>query len=257
MITYPSTHGVFEDNIKDICAAHTPARRPGVHGRRQHERAGGPLRRPAASAQTSATSTYTRPSASRTAVGRPGHGPHRGDGGAGAPFIPSHPFQLPFETQRAVGPVASTPFSSASVLPISYMYSTHAHTSYSYAHPHASHAASVCCTALNSLLYRSPLCCCTVQGPSAITNLHREAAAVSVLLLTLAACVVLCCVAVQYIRMMGGPGLTLATKTAILNANYMAKRGSRPHYPILYTGKQPHLRARVHRRPARLQGRWA
>ncbi len=40
MITYPSTHGVFEDDIREICADRPRARRPGVHGRRQHERAG-------------------------------------------------------------------------------------------------------------------------------------------------------------------------------------------------------------------------
>jgi len=40
----------------------------------------------------------------------------------------------------------------------------------------------------------------------------------------------------MYMRMMGGTGLTHATKMAILNANYMAKRLEK-HYKILYTGK--------------------
>jgi glycine dehydrogenase len=35
--------------------------------------------------------------------------------------------------------------------------------------------------------------------------------------------------------MMGGEGLTRATKLAILNANYIARRLN-PHYPVLYTG---------------------
>jgi glycine dehydrogenase len=39
-----------------------------------------------------------------------------------------------------------------------------------------------------------------------------------------------------YIAMMGADGLKLATETAILNANYMAKKLS-AHYAILYTGK--------------------
>ncbi len=39
-----------------------------------------------------------------------------------------------------------------------------------------------------------------------------------------------------YIAMMGADGLKLATETAILNANYMAKKLS-SHYSILYTGK--------------------
>ena len=38
-----------------------------------------------------------------------------------------------------------------------------------------------------------------------------------------------------YIRLMGGDGLTQATKVAILNANYMAKRLD-PHFPVLYKG---------------------
>jgi glycine dehydrogenase len=40
----------------------------------------------------------------------------------------------------------------------------------------------------------------------------------------------------MYIDMMGGEGLTEATKIAILNANYIAAR-LEPHYPVLYKGK--------------------
>jgi glycine dehydrogenase len=39
----------------------------------------------------------------------------------------------------------------------------------------------------------------------------------------------------MYIAMMGGEGLTQATKIAILNANYMAQRLN-PHFPVLYSG---------------------
>ena len=39
-----------------------------------------------------------------------------------------------------------------------------------------------------------------------------------------------------YIACMGGPGLTEATKVAILNANYMAHR-LEEHYPVLYRGQ--------------------
>src|SRR5688500_6515192 len=42
-------------------------------------------------------------------------------------------------------------------------------------------------------------------------------------------------ISMMYIDMMGGEGLTLATKMAILNANYIAKR-LEPHYPVLYKG---------------------
>jgi glycine dehydrogenase len=40
----------------------------------------------------------------------------------------------------------------------------------------------------------------------------------------------------MYIAMMGASGLTMATKVAILNANYMAKR-LESHYPILFRGE--------------------
>jgi glycine dehydrogenase len=40
----------------------------------------------------------------------------------------------------------------------------------------------------------------------------------------------------MYIRMMGGAGLTKASKVAILNANYIAKRLD-PHFPVLFKGR--------------------
>jgi glycine dehydrogenase len=39
-----------------------------------------------------------------------------------------------------------------------------------------------------------------------------------------------------YIKMMGGEGLTEATRIAILNANYIAHR-LHPHFPVLYRGR--------------------
>ena len=44
----------------------------------------------------------------------------------------------------------------------------------------------------------------------------------------------------MYIAMMGGEGLTQATKIAILSANYMAKRLN-PHFPVLYTSASGHV----------------
>lgn len=40
-----------------------------------------------------------------------------------------------------------------------------------------------------------------------------------------------------YIKLLGGEGLTQATKMAILNANYLKER-LKDHYPILYTGNE-------------------
>jgi glycine cleavage system protein P-like pyridoxal-binding family len=50
-----------------------------------------------------------------------------------------------------------------------------------------------------------------------------------------------------YIAIMGGTGLTAASRVAILSANYIAHR-LRDHYPVLYTGTQRHGSARVHHR---------
>jgi glycine dehydrogenase len=44
----------------------------------------------------------------------------------------------------------------------------------------------------------------------------------------------------MYIRMMGADGLTLATETAILSANYISAR-LRDHYPTLYAGEHGHV----------------
>jgi glycine cleavage system protein P-like pyridoxal-binding family len=46
MITYPSTHGVFETSVKELCALVHP-RWSGLCGRCQHERPGGHSGRPA------------------------------------------------------------------------------------------------------------------------------------------------------------------------------------------------------------------
>ncbi len=40
MITYPSTHGVFEENVREVCELIHAARRAGVPRRSQHERSG-------------------------------------------------------------------------------------------------------------------------------------------------------------------------------------------------------------------------
>ena len=120
MVTYPSTHGVFEEAIREICALVHDHRRPGVRRRRQPERARRPgparevrrRRQPPQPAQD-----VLHPPRRRRAGRRPG-------GGAGAP--------RPVPARRPVGrasldaagrpAVAGAPFGSASILPISWMY---------------------------------------------------------------------------------------------------------------------------------------
>ena len=83
MVTYPTTHGVFEEAIREICDDRPRARRPGLHGRRQHERAGRPdqpggdrrRRLPSQSAQDVLHPAWRR---------RPGHGADRRRRASGA-----------------------------------------------------------------------------------------------------------------------------------------------------------------------------
>ena len=54
MVTYPSTHGVFETTIREICEIVHASRRPGLHGRREYERASRSLPARRSSVRTSA-----------------------------------------------------------------------------------------------------------------------------------------------------------------------------------------------------------
>ena len=68
MITYPSTHGVYEHEVQADHAGRARRRRPGLRRRREPQRAARLSRASATSAATSRTSTCTRRSASRTAA---------------------------------------------------------------------------------------------------------------------------------------------------------------------------------------------
>jgi glycine dehydrogenase len=159
MITYPSTHGVFEEAVKEICAI--------VH---QH---GGQVYMDGANlnAQVGLTSPGTigadvsHMNLHKTfAIPHGGGGPGMGPIGLKAhlaPFMANHVVQAIPGPHQGQGAVSAAPYGSASILPISWM----------------------------------------------------------------------------YITMLGGEGVTLATKTAILNANYVATM-LKDHYPVLYVGAQ-------------------
>lgn len=163
MVTYPSTHGVFEEEIKEICAViHQYGGQVYMDGANMNAQVG--LYRPgdfgADVCHLNLHKTFCIPHGG----GGPGMGPI-GVGQHLAPFLPGHSvveiphFSKESERQK-IGAVAAAPWGSASILTISWM----------------------------------------------------------------------------YIAMMGGDGLTEATKVAILNANYIAQR-LEPYYPILYKGK--------------------
>ena len=156
MVTYPSTHGVFEETIGEVCAVvHAHGGQVYMDGANMNAQVG--LCRPgdigADVCHLNLHKTFCIPHGG----GGPGMGPI-GVAEHLAPHLPGHAV-VPVAGQDA-GAVSAAPWGSASILPISYM----------------------------------------------------------------------------YIDMMGGEGLTEATRVAILNANYIAARLA-PHYPVLYKGK--------------------
>ncbi len=156
MVTYPSTHGVFETEIQTICeTVHQHGGQVYLDGANMNAQLG--LCRPgdygADVCHLNLHKTFCIPHGG----GGPGMGPI-GVQEHLKPFLPRHPV---IETggEQAIGAVAAAPWGSPSILPISWM----------------------------------------------------------------------------FIAMMGGTGLTHASKVAILNANYMAHRLDE-HYPVLYKG---------------------
>jgi len=159
MVTYPSTHGVFETTIRDICRIiHTHGGQVYMDGANMNAQVGltSPGHIGADVCHLNLHKTFCIPHGG----GGPGMGPI-GVAKHLAPFLPGHPVAAPAIAQSgtAIGAVSSAPYGSASILVISWM----------------------------------------------------------------------------YIRMMGPDGLTRATKFAILNANYIAKRLEK-HFPVLYRG---------------------
>jgi glycine dehydrogenase len=157
MVTYPSTHGVFESRIKEICAiVHEFGGQVYMDGANMNAMVG--ISRPgdlgADVCHLNLHKTFCIPHGG----GGPGMGPI-GVAPQLVLFLPGHPI-VKTGGERAIGPVSAAPWGSASILPISY----------------------------------------------------------------------------AYIRLMGGTGLTEATKIAILSANYVAKQ-LEGHYPVLYRGQ--------------------
>ncbi len=157
MVTYPSTHGAYEDTITELCEiVHAHGGQVYVDG-----------------ANLNALLGYARPGefggdVSHLNLHKTFCIPHGGGGpGVGpvavrehlAPYLPSHAMH-PEESKRSgIGPISAAPYGSAGILPISW----------------------------------------------------------------------------AYIRLMGAAGLTRATASAVLSANYVAARLDE-HFPVLYRG---------------------
>ncbi|QIE25467.1 Glycine dehydrogenase [Caballeronia sp. SBC1] len=157
MITYPSTHGVFEVNVREICdIVHARGGQVYVDGANMNAMVGltAPGQFGGDVSHLNLHKTFCIPHGG----GGPGVGPVA-VGAHLAKFLPNQHSTGYQRDAAGIGAVSSAPYGSAAILPISWM----------------------------------------------------------------------------YIAMMGAQGLTNATESAILAANYVAKRLA-PHYPVLYSG---------------------
>jgi glycine dehydrogenase len=119
MITYPSTHGVFEESIKDICEiVHRFGGQVYLDGANMNALVG--LARPAELGADVCHLNLHKTFCIPHGGGGPGMGPI-GVAAHLAPFLPGHPV-VAVGGERAVGPVAAAPWGSASILTISYAY---------------------------------------------------------------------------------------------------------------------------------------
>jgi glycine dehydrogenase len=120
MVTYPSTHGAYEDTITDLCKiVHDHGGQVYVDG-----------------ANLNALLGYAKPGefggdVSHLNLHKTFCIPHGGGGpGVGpvavrahlAPYLPNHPLQPAAGPETGVGPVSAAPWGSAGILPISWTY---------------------------------------------------------------------------------------------------------------------------------------
>jgi glycine dehydrogenase len=155
MVTYPSTHGVYEEGIREICEiVHSHGGQVYMDGANMNAQVG--LTSPALIGADVCHLNLHKTFAIPHGGGGPGMGPI-GVAKHLVPFLPGHPLAS-VGGDKAIPAVSGAPWGSASILLISY----------------------------------------------------------------------------GYIKMLGGEGLTNATRYAILNANYIKSRLER-QYPVLYT----------------------
>ncbi|MCR6030778.1 aminomethyl-transferring glycine dehydrogenase [Nocardioides sp. zg-579] len=157
MVTYPSTHGAYEDTITELCeVVHAHGGQVYVDGANLNALLG------------HATPGEFGGDVSHLNLHKTFCIPHGGGGpGVGpvavrehlAPYLPSHGMHPDVTKREGIGPISAAPYGSAGILPISW----------------------------------------------------------------------------AYVRMMGGAGLTRATASAVLSANYVAARLGE-HFPVLYRG---------------------
>ncbi|GGP63346.1 aminomethyl-transferring glycine dehydrogenase [Saccharothrix coeruleofusca] len=120
MLTYPSTHGVYEDTVREVCGlVHDAGGQVYVDGANlnaliglaQYGKFGSDV------SHLNLHKTFCIPHGG----GGPGVGPI-GVRAHLAPFLPNHPLQPAAGPATGVGPISAAPWGSASILPISWAY---------------------------------------------------------------------------------------------------------------------------------------
>jgi glycine dehydrogenase len=120
MVTYPSTHGVFEAEIKEICAlVHAKGGQVYMDGANMNAQVG--LTSPGAIGADVCHLNLHKTFCIPHGGGGPGVGPI-GVAAHLAPHLPNHPMLAEAGPASGFGPVSAAPFGSASILPISYAY---------------------------------------------------------------------------------------------------------------------------------------
>jgi glycine dehydrogenase len=120
MVTYPSTHGVFEEGIVELCdLVHQAGGQVYVDGANLNALLG--LAQPgkfgADVSHLNLHKTFCIPHGG----GGPGVGPV-GVAAHLAPFLPNHPMLETAGPKTGIGPISAAPYGSAGILPISYAY---------------------------------------------------------------------------------------------------------------------------------------
>jgi len=120
MVTYPSTHGVFEEGITELCSmVHEAGGQVYVDGANLNALLGlaQPGRFGADVSHLNLHKTFCIPHGG----GGPGVGPVA-VGEHLAPYLPTHPLLEATDADTGIGPISAAPYGSAGILPISYAY---------------------------------------------------------------------------------------------------------------------------------------
>lgn len=120
MVTYPSTHGVFETAIRDICEiVHTRGGQVYMDGANLQAMVG--ICQPGKFGPDVMHMNLHKTFCIPHGGGGPGVGPI-GVGAHLAPFLPGHPIVTDAGPESGIGAVSAAPWGSASILPISWAY---------------------------------------------------------------------------------------------------------------------------------------